>query len=102
FTTSSGIPLLIIQGTADEQIPPISTQLLATHLCSIGTNLERWMYPGMSHTGVIPVSTQDMLTWMNSIFNPKSILPPAWHPTGLSNVLDQNCSTPGGFTTPSP
>ena len=53
FTAASPVPLLIIQGGSDEQIPVVSTALLATHLCGLGQDLERWIYPGQSHAGVI-------------------------------------------------
>src|SRR5205814_6941004 len=42
FAKASAAPLLMIQGGNDEQIPVASTQILATHLCNIGQNLERW------------------------------------------------------------
>ena len=65
FTTPSKAPLLIIQGGSDEQIPVVTTQLLEQHECSIGQDVERWIYPGQSHAGVIPVSMTDMVTWMS-------------------------------------
>ena len=101
FTTSSGVSLLIIQGTADEQIPPISTQLLATHLCSIGAEVQRWMYPGEGHSQVIQPSTPDMIRWMADRFAGQPT-PDAYLPHGLPNVLSQDCATAGGFTTPGP
>ena len=58
----------MIQGGSDEQIPPVSTQLLAKHLCDIGQNLERWIYPGQSHSGVIAPSASDMLHWIDDRF----------------------------------
>jgi alpha-beta hydrolase superfamily lysophospholipase len=64
FTTPSPVPLLIIQGGSDAEVPVISTQLLATHLCGIGQDLERWIYPGQSHTGVFTPSASDMIHWI--------------------------------------
>ena len=61
-------PLLMIQGGNDEQIPVVSTQILATHLCNIGQNLERWIYPGQSHAGVIGPSADDMIHWIGDRF----------------------------------
>ncbi len=101
FTKGNNIPLLIIQGTADGQIPPISTQILASHTCSIGAEVQRWMYPGEHHAQVITPSTPDMIHWMNDRFSGQSV-PDPYVPVGLPNVLDQNCQTPGGFTTPAP
>ncbi|MGO9027487.1 MAG: lipase family protein [Acidimicrobiales bacterium] len=68
FTTPSTAPLLIVQGGADEQIPVVTTQLLEQHECSIGQDVERWIYPGLDHTGVIPVSMDDMITWIGHRF----------------------------------
>ena len=68
FTAASPVPLLIIQGGADEQIPVASTQLLAQHLCGVGQDLERWIYPGQSHAGVIGPSFGDMVHWIKDRF----------------------------------
>jgi hypothetical protein len=40
FTTVNGVPLLMIQGGNDEQIPVPSTELLAQHLCKLGQDLD--------------------------------------------------------------
>ncbi len=81
FTKPTKTPLLMIQGGNDEQIPVASTKLLADHLCGIGQGLERWIYPGASHAGVISVSTPDMIEWMAQRFagdgDPGSITPSA-------------------------
>lgn len=66
FTTKSTVPLLIIHGGNDEQIPLISSQLLASHLCTLGQSLGRWVYPGQSHSGVIGVSYLDMIQWLQN------------------------------------
>ena len=61
FTAKSPVPLLMIQGGNDEQIPVASTQLLANHLCDLHQVLQRWVYPGQSHAGVIGPSAGDMI-----------------------------------------
>ena len=85
FTTPSRAPLLIIQGGADEQIPVVTTQILEQHECSIGQGVERWIYPGQSHAGVIAVSMNDMVTWMSHRFagGPN---PDPYVPTGTSGT----------------
>jgi hypothetical protein len=90
FTHASPAPLLIIQGGADEQIPVISTQLLATHLCGLGQDLERWIYPGQSHAGVIAPSAHDMIHWIADRFagDPD---PDPYAPTGLPGVQTTTC-----------
>ncbi len=65
FTDPSPVPLLLIHGGADEQIPNASSAILAGQLCGRGQQLERWSYPGQSHAGVIGPSFDDMLAWMD-------------------------------------
>jgi fermentation-respiration switch protein FrsA (DUF1100 family) len=78
FTTPHDVPLLIIHGGNDEQIPTASSQLLSTHLCDIGQGHERWVYPGQSHAGVIAPSFASMTQWMDARFQgdaPGSVAP---------------------------
>jgi len=90
FTTASSAPLLIIQGGSDEQIPVVSTALLATHLCTLGQDLERWIYPGQSHAGVIAPSANDMIHWIADRFagGPD---PDPYAPTGLPGIQTKTC-----------
>jgi len=90
FTTSSAAPLLIIQGGNDEQIPVISTQILAKHLCGIGQDLQRWIYPGQSHAGVIGPSAADMIHWIADRFA-NGTNPDPYMPTGLPNIAVTVC-----------
>jgi hypothetical protein len=90
FATPSAAPLLIIQGGSDEQIPVVSTQVLAQHLCSIHQVLQRWIYPGRSHTGVIAPSAGDMIHWIADRFagGPN---PDPYRPTGQPDVQTTTC-----------
>ncbi len=90
FTTASAAPLLIIQGGSDEQIPVVSTALLAKHLCGLGQDLERWIYPGQSHAGVIGPSAVDMVHWIADRFagGPD---PDPYKPIGLPGVMTTTC-----------
>ncbi len=90
FKTASAAPLLIIQGGSDEQIPVVSTALLATHLCGLGQDLERWIYPGQSHAGVIGPSAVDMVHWIADRFagGPD---PDPYKPIGLPGVMTTTC-----------
>lgn len=90
FTSVNAVPLLIIQGGADEQIPVVSTQLLAQHLCSIGQDLERWIYPGQSHAGVIAPSANDMIHWIADRFAGQPN-PDPYMPTGMSGIQTTTC-----------
>ena len=86
----SAAPLLMIQGGSDEQIPVVSTQLLATHLCGIGQNLERWIYPGQSHAGVIGPSSGDMIHWITDRFA-GGANPDPYKPVGLAGIETTTC-----------
>jgi pimeloyl-ACP methyl ester carboxylesterase len=90
FASASPVPLLIIQGGADEQIPVVSTQLLAQHLCQEGQDLERWIYPGQSHAGVIGPSFNDMVHWIKDRFAGVAD-PDRYAPTGLPGVGTTTC-----------
>lgn len=90
FTTASRTPLLMIQGGSDEQIPPASTQILASHLCGLGQDLERWIYPGQSHAGVVPVSMHDMVRWIADRFTGQAN-PDSYAPTGQEGIQTTSC-----------
>jgi alpha-beta hydrolase superfamily lysophospholipase len=92
FTTPSSAPLLILQGGNDEQIPVISTQLLATHSCSIGQATQRWIYPGQSHAGVIPVYMPDMIGWINDRFSSNPGAFSSYVPSGEPGVQTSSCA----------
>lgn len=90
FKTPANTPLLIIHGGADQQIPTISSALLAGQLCKTGQGLERWVYPGQSHAGVIAPSLNDMITWITDRFNGVAT-PDAYAPNGQSDIDDTIC-----------
>jgi alpha-beta hydrolase superfamily lysophospholipase len=91
FTSAASAPLLIIQGGADTQIPVISTQILAQHLCSVHQDLERWIYPGLTHTGVITVSIGDMVRWIADRFAGVPS-PDPYHPVGMPGIHTSSCT----------
>jgi len=90
ISVPSTAPLLIIQGGADEQIPVATTALLEQHECSIGQGVERWIYPGQDHSGVIPVSMGDMVHWISDRFAGRL---DAVAPTGESGVEVTSCAS---------
>jgi pimeloyl-ACP methyl ester carboxylesterase len=90
FTSAAPAPLLIVQGGADTTIPPISTQILAQHLCGVGQDLERWIYPGMTHTGVITASIGDMVHWIRDRFAGVAD-PDPYQPVGMTGVQTTTC-----------
>jgi fermentation-respiration switch protein FrsA (DUF1100 family) len=60
------VPLLIIHGEADEQIPVVASQLLFERLCGLGQVVERRTYPGIGHAEVIGPSFDAMFDWMRA------------------------------------
>ncbi len=90
FSSPSDVPLLIIHGGADEQIPTASSAILSEHLCGIGQQLSRWVYPGASHAGVIVPSLTDMTTWIEQRFAGEPADTPTT-PTGQPDVEVSDC-----------
>jgi fermentation-respiration switch protein FrsA (DUF1100 family) len=89
------VPLLIIQGGADEQIPVATTQILYDHVCSLHASVERWIYPGLDHYGVIAVSTNDMISWMAERFAGSSAVTT---PVGIPGVQTESCQQSAATT----
>ncbi len=92
IATPSHAPLLMIQGGADEQIPVATTQTLEQHECTIGQDVERWVYPGQSHAGVIPVSMADMVHWIGDRFSGRTD-PDPYKPAGQAGIQVSSCSS---------
>jgi alpha-beta hydrolase superfamily lysophospholipase len=90
FTAPSRVPLLIIQGGDDTEVPVISTQLLAAHLCGIGQVLQRWIYPGQTHTSVFTPSAPDMIGWIAARFSGDPF-PSRYAPHGQPGIQVTRC-----------
>ena len=64
------VPVLILHGADDEQIPAISSQFLLGQLCTKpgqGPTV-RFEYPGEDHSGVIDAHRDDLLEWIAGRF----------------------------------
>jgi hypothetical protein len=68
----------------------VSTQILTTHLCKIGQDVERWIYPGQSHAGVIQYYMGDMVHWLTDRFAGQAN-PDPYQPVGLPGVQTTSC-----------
>ena len=83
-------PLLIYQGGIDEQIPVASTGLLNQGLCGLPTtvrgSVQRWIYAGQSHSGVISKSYVDMLNWLTYQFANNPMAASHYVPVGRDGV----------------
>jgi pimeloyl-ACP methyl ester carboxylesterase len=90
FTEPAGVPLLVIHGGDDEQIPVVASAMMFDQLCAIGQDQTRWVYPGQSHAGVIGPSLADMTTWIDNRFAGVES-PDPMAPTGQDDVEVQRC-----------
>ena len=73
-------PLLIVQGTADNNDPPVDSVYLGIHLCALHGTVDLWMYPGLDHSGIVGPSMGDITHWIGDRFagqsTPTSTGPP--------------------------
>ena len=60
-----GIPILLVQGEADEQIPVAVSAVLAAKYCALHAVVERRTYPGATHDGVLDDAHDDVVAWLN-------------------------------------
>lgn len=90
FTGPASPPLLVIHGGSDEQIPTVASEIMFGQLCKVGQGIERWVYPGQSHAGVINVSINDMLSWIADRFAGRT--PRSTSPVGQADVQTTACA----------
>ncbi len=64
------VPILLLQGTADEQIPIASTRSLVGRLCAAGDRVDFRVYPGVGHGAAIfdSARTIETLRWVAARF----------------------------------
>ena len=62
------VPVLIIHGGDDEQVPVETSAALFEELCARGTSVQRIVYPGQSHSGAIFASTSALSQWIRDRF----------------------------------
>ncbi len=69
-TSPIQVPLLIIHGTEDEQIPYASSLALRLQICGIDNSIPllHMSYVGETHGSVVPASFTDMTDWMGERF----------------------------------
>jgi pimeloyl-ACP methyl ester carboxylesterase len=87
FTAPIPVPLLIIHGGNDEQIPVVSSAALFDQLCKIGQVEQRWVFAGQSHAGVIAPSFSSMVSWIGDRFTGK----PMPDPIAPAGAVVQSC-----------
>ena len=60
------VPLLVFHGENDELVPARASEVLFGRLCGLGQTIERKVYPGQSHGGVVPAALGDVLGWLDA------------------------------------
>jgi dienelactone hydrolase len=62
-----GIPVLILQGTADTVVTPDSQRAYRSQLCERGDHVTFLEYPAVAHTDIRRTSFGDVLAWMDQV-----------------------------------
>ena len=65
---SSPEPILIVQGTADNDVPAVATDGMVTRLCALRDHLQYRHYPGLDHGQVVAASLSTVVPWIRSRF----------------------------------
>ena len=63
---SPDVPVMIVQGQADEQIPVAVSAALAAKYCALNTSVVRRIFAGASHDGVLDAAHDDAIAWINA------------------------------------
>ena len=62
--TPTAGPVLVIQGSTDQDVPAAATQLMVQHLQQLGADVTERVYPGRNHDQVLGPSLCDQLAWL--------------------------------------
>ena len=62
------VPVIILHGDMDEQIPVVSSLALFSQLCAFADHapLERRVYEGESHGSAVPAYLDDLVSWLEA------------------------------------
>ena len=63
-----GVPVLMLQGTADTTVSPASTDLVRGELCASATALTYRAMPGATHNGMLPDTFGIVQPWIDARF----------------------------------
>lgn len=64
--TKSEVPLWVFHGADDELVPARGSEVLFERLCGLGQTIERKVYPGQNHGGVVTAALGDLLAWLDA------------------------------------
>jgi pimeloyl-ACP methyl ester carboxylesterase len=92
FTAAGAAPLLIVHGDADTVIPPETSAMLTSHLCSLRQDVERWLYPGLDHNTILSsgMGTDDVEHWIYDRFSGRPN-PDPYVPAGEAGITTTTC-----------
>lgn len=65
-TVAPSTPLLIVQGSKDEQVPAAISSTIAAKYCRLHATVEHRTYPDVDHGGVIDAAREDVIAWMTA------------------------------------
>ena len=68
------VPVFIGVGSADAQVPATLSELLGAKYCASGATLNRQVYAGQDHDGVIDAANGDMLAFLTARFEQEPAL----------------------------
>ena len=60
------VPILIFHGSDDTLVPARGSEILFERLCGLGQVVERKLYPGQDHGGVVLAALGDLMTWLDA------------------------------------
>lgn len=63
------VPILIVHGTADAEVPEKASEAMFLTQCKIGQVVMRLTYDGADHEGVLKASANDVFPWIDARFN---------------------------------
>jgi pimeloyl-ACP methyl ester carboxylesterase len=63
---SPKVPIMIVQGQNDEQIPLAVSGALSAKYCALHATVLRRTYPGATHDGVLDAAHDDAVAWLNA------------------------------------
>lgn len=66
--TPPKVPVFIGHGTSDEQVPIDLSARFQAKYCALGASVDRRIYPGVDHTGVIDAANDDVLAFITDVF----------------------------------
>lgn len=72
-TGGKEIPVLILQGLADQDLDPKTQEAFKNKLCAAGSTVTYNTYPDIPHVLARQVSYRDTLNWMGTILNGKPV-----------------------------